>query len=414
MNTTDRQHMMEEMSHNDDRQQAVRRHTSCAPMSIGQVMQGQEYGQVMRQEMQQQDWAHTHSSYHPLSEERAKEVLERVEPKWWPYFIKNEQWYATNDKSPTLHKLSRTQMPHRTDDTSETVAQHIVRLQLKQVWEDACHGKTATATEINDTADAFIAQYGDDSSCTYFTIMCYFAHYATKYKQSQKDFEPADIIDAYTHAFLPYWESVRQGREHPCETHQPPVVTPEQRQQALLRKATERKQELLRKFPDRKSLLVAYNPDTMTQYAAHPQQCINNTEAPTLREMNTVYGEGIAQAWLIAQVSAVAEFAGCKDKFTQQQTKRLAELLYCAHGEYSTTEFILFFYRFMCGKYAQFYGTADPMAVTRSLCKFHKERGHIASVGCSREEWEVDCNSHIDGIRERTYHDDHDTDELLF
>lgn len=98
------------------------------------------------------------------------------------------------------------------------------------------------------------------------------------------------------------------------------------------------------------------------------------SDSPTLSDVRRLYGQSAAKAWLVAQLVNISEFCGARTKITDTQAIELAELI-C--GEYfflKLPEFMLFCRRFKSGRYRQFYGSVDPMAIMASVREFLAER----------------------------------------
>lgn len=115
--------------------------------------------------------------------------------------------------------------------------------------------------------------------------------------------------------------------------------------------------------------------------------------APTLTEVNMTYGEGTAEFWLTLQLTDLSEFCGCREKMSDFQLRQLAQLIKSTYFHLKVTELELFFHRFKLCHYGQFYGTVDPMVITRSLRQFMNDRANIIDEydrrirEQQREEW---------------------------
>ena len=137
-----------------------------------------------------------------------------------------------------------------------------------------------------------------------------------------------------------------------------------------------RKMTFLSKYGDKKSFYQKFDIKCQRQ-----EELTNSSErcffgnAPTLKDINLVYGNGTSQFWLNAQLANVSEFSGTKDKITKSQIEQLSELITEEYFFLKISEIMLFFRRFKLGKYGKFYGTVDPMVITTSLNIFLRERG---------------------------------------
>jgi hypothetical protein len=97
-------------------------------------------------------------------------------------------------------------------------------------------------------------------------------------------------------------------------------------------------------------------------------------DVPTLEQMNTAYTTTTAQQCLIFHLADLSEFAGAKEKMNNNQLRQLADIIVTRYPYLRITELMLFFYKFKLGEYEEFYGTVDPMAITKSLKEFIRER----------------------------------------
>ena len=118
---------------------------------------------------------------------------------------------------------------------------------------------------------------------------------------------------------------------------------------------------------------VIFNPDNQKFFFKNEQMAFMGGY-PTLAQINKAYGDTASQQWLIAQLVNLSEFAGAKDKMSGGQLAMLSDIISTTYCHLKITELMLFFYNFKLGKYEEFYGSVDPMAITKSLREFMKER----------------------------------------
>ena len=81
-----------------------------------------------------------------------------------------------------------------------------------------------------------------------------------------------------------------------------------------------------------------------------------------------------AIAWLVPQLTNLAEFSNCKTSFGKEQIRSCAEMIVAEYYYMKMTELMLFFYKFKNGEYGQFYGSVSPMVIMVSLRQFKRER----------------------------------------
>ena len=126
-------------------------------------------------------------------------------------------------------------------------------------------------------------------------------------------------------------------------------------------------------FGTDKQFLKTFNPDAQYEAAKNDFFCYFGN-VPTLAHLNAAYLSNTAQQWLVAQLFDLSEFAGARDKLNENQLRQLAQIIVTQYPYLRVTELMLFFFNFKLGKYAEFYGTVDPLAITKSLRQFMKER----------------------------------------
>lgn len=106
---------------------------------------------------------------------------------------------------------------------------------------------------------------------------------------------------------------------------------------------------------------------------------------PTLADINRDYSPLAAVAFLVPQLTNVAEFANCKTSFGENQIRSCAEMIAAEYYYMKISELMLFFYRFKNGEYEQFYGAVSPMTIMGSLKRFAQERNEAFSAYESKQ-----------------------------
>ena len=108
--------------------------------------------------------------------------------------------------------------------------------------------------------------------------------------------------------------------------------------------------------------------------------------------------------WLTEQLIDLSEYAGVKNKIEKRSLEDLVMIISTSYHFLKMSELILFFYRFKRGDYEQFYGSIDPMAITRSLRSFLSDRGAMIDrkVG---EETKARANERSAGAISREEYD---------
>ncbi len=101
------------------------------------------------------------------------------------------------------------------------------------------------------------------------------------------------------------------------------------------------------------------------------------SDSPTLTELNATYGKNTAAMFLVPQLFNLSEFCGAKDKFTESQISETALLIATSYPWIKVKEFMVFCKKFKLGQYGQFYGTVDPMVITRAFREFLVYRSDV-------------------------------------
>ena len=136
-------------------------------------------------------------------------------------------------------------------------------------------------------------------------------------------------------------------------------------------------------FGTDKQFLERFNPEAQFEVVKNDFFCYFGN-VPTLAHLNTAYLSNTAQQWLVAQLFDLSEFVGARDKLNDNQLRQLAQIIVTQYPYLRVTELMLFFYNFKLGKYAEFYGTVDPLAITKSLREFMVER-NVAKYNYERK-----------------------------
>ena len=130
---------------------------------------------------------------------------------------------------------------------------------------------------------------------------------------------------------------------------------------------------LVAKFGQRDHFLLRFNPDYQRIVCRNIDVCFFG-DYPTLAEINRVYGEETAFAWLVPQLTNLSEYCGCKEKLQGKKLENCADVIAIEYYYLKVSELMLFFHRFKSGRYGRFYGSVDPLVITTSLREFIKER----------------------------------------
>lgn len=130
---------------------------------------------------------------------------------------------------------------------------------------------------------------------------------------------------------------------------------------------------MVSRYGDRQRFLEIFHVAEQTKLTRDPERCYFGT-APTMGMVNTCYGSGTAQEWLVYQLADLSEFSGAKEKITGHQIKQLADIIATDYHWLKVSEFMLFFRQFKRGEYGKFYGAVDPLTITTALREFLRDR----------------------------------------
>lgn len=124
---------------------------------------------------------------------------------------------------------------------------------------------------------------------------------------------------------------------------------------------------------------ASMNPDVQMQICHDARLCIMGN-FPTLAEVRKEYGSKAPEVWLIPQLDNLSEYCGVKEKLSKQQLRQLAFTIATEFFYLKVSELMLFFHRFKSGRYGRFYGSVDPLVITRALRDFIAERNNAIDI----------------------------------
>lgn len=98
--------------------------------------------------------------------------------------------------------------------------------------------------------------------------------------------------------------------------------------------------------------------------------------SPSLIRFRLTYGQGVAEAWLMAQIQDlyVFENVNYEERQTVHQIEQTARALLTNYGYLNMTEIMLFSSRFKGGRYGKPYGNLSGREINAAICLFLKER----------------------------------------
>lgn len=150
------------------------------------------------------------------------------------------------------------------------------------------------------------------------------------------------------------------------------------------------------------TFLDIYNADFIFRKQINVDECYFG-DYPTLAQLNKGYDKKFPVVWLMTHLHNLSEYCGCKDKLSGTALSQCAIVIATEYYFLKTTELILFFHRFKSGKYGGFYGSVDPLIITKSLRDFLKERSFAYEIHEREEQRRKDEESRKDAVSWEEY-----------
>lgn len=120
-------------------------------------------------------------------------------------------------------------------------------------------------------------------------------------------------------------------------------------------------------------LVGMYPPERQAAAGRRGRMCFTE-KCPTLAEVEARTRPGVAEAWIVAQLTELARNANVAQAPDKGQLMAAASTIAAEYGYLKLSELQLFFHRFNAGLYGRFYGSVSPIQVTTSLRVFLRER----------------------------------------
>lgn len=116
--------------------------------------------------------------------------------------------------------------------------------------------------------------------------------------------------------------------------------------------------------------------------------CCGAADIPTITDLLQVYGEPNACRWVYLLCADLARFcSGNALRFDESAAISLSRMIVWEYGYLNIREVLLFFHRFKCAMYGQFFRSFEPLVVMKSLLTFLRERANALS----RKQMEEDA-----------------------
>lgn len=101
--------------------------------------------------------------------------------------------------------------------------------------------------------------------------------------------------------------------------------------------------------------------------------------------LNSCYGRGAAEAWLVPEVVDACLFYGLREQPDSWQVEKLVRIIAANYGYLKVDEMQLFFFNFCSARYRHFYNTFDPSIIILSLRDFLRDRNRAYEEREQRE-----------------------------
>ena len=153
-------------------------------------------------------------------------------------------------------------------------------------------------------------------------------------------------------------------------------------------------------YPTAPDFIMAINPSRQLQICTDPEKCLFGN-SPKLESLNTIYGQGTAEAWLVPEVVDACQFCGLKEMPDNYQLEKLVTIIADKYHYLTIDQLQLFFYWFCSAKYLHFYNSFDPFVIIRSLELFIKDQNDAIYKRDKREKEERREREHQEWLKGR-------------
>lgn len=122
-------------------------------------------------------------------------------------------------------------------------------------------------------------------------------------------------------------------------------------------------------YKEPKDFLEAFSVKRQREVVNDHRGCIFGAY-PTLRQVNTVYGDDVAQDWLIEQVTQLSAYFGVREKLDDMQVLELCDHIYMDFSWLKVSDLMLFFWFAKGGRFGDFRYQIDPIRIIGWLWDF--------------------------------------------
>lgn len=121
--------------------------------------------------------------------------------------------------------------------------------------------------------------------------------------------------------------------------------------------------------PDEESFRNRFDASEQGTIVADIHNCLLG-DYPTLGQVNEMYGDGVAQRWLIKQLCEAIKYLGYKNLPSSDQLIQLSKHIYLEFRWLKVSEIMLFLWMYKDQKFGLHYGTIEPSSIIMSLHEF--------------------------------------------
>lgn len=159
-------------------------------------------------------------------------------------------------------------------------------------------------------------------------------------------------------------------------------------------------------YADAAAFINTFAPAKQYSYCAEERRCYMG-KAPSLVTVGEAFGKGASKSWLAFQLRDLSEFSGAKNKLSIAQIDDITEVILSQFAHLKVTELMHFFLLFKSGRFGQFYGAVDGLAIMEALRDFVDERNtkvdrwRREEADREKEAREAEAARELEALRER-------------
>lgn len=118
-------------------------------------------------------------------------------------------------------------------------------------------------------------------------------------------------------------------------------------------------------------MMLVYSPANVDSISM--QNAIQGN-SPSLSDIDVAFGKGSALTWLVMWITEVYATCGFIGEVSEKMRINAAKIILSEYSNLRIEEVVVFFQRFMAGKYKSFYKKPNLQVITSSIFSFLQER----------------------------------------